>query len=76
MSEWISVKDRLPEQTDEYADYIVYIIDDEGNWAIGIAGWDYVLGVGVWRIGPDGAMLPDGMYITHWMPTPEPPKEE
>ena len=73
---WISVKDRLPEPTEEYTDYIVHIIDDEGNWAIGIAEWDCTLGVGVWKIGPDSVPLPDGMYITHWMETPEPPKEE
>jgi len=73
---WISVKDRLPEPTDEYTDYIVHIIDDEGNWAIGIAEYEIALGVGFWRIGPDGNTLPDGMYITHWMNTPEPPPEE
>ena len=75
---WISVKDRLPKPkpSDEYADYIVHIIDDEGNWAIGIAEYDVVLGVGVWRIGPDSVTLQDGMYITHWMETPEPPEDE
>ena len=73
---WISVKDRLPQKSDEYMDYIVYIVDDEGNCAIGIAEWDCKLGVGSWRLGPDSVVLPEGMYITHWMNTPEPPKEE
>ena len=73
---WIPVKDRLPKpkSSDEYTDYIVHIVDDEGNWAIGIAEYDVVLGVGVWRIGPDSVTLPDGMCITHWMETPEPPE--
>lgn len=73
---WVSVKHWLPKKTDEYTDYIVYIMDDEGNGAIGIAEWSYVLGIGVWRIWPHGAILPEGLHITHWMPTPEPPKKE
>ena len=72
---WISVKEHLPPKSDEYTDYIVYIIDDEGNWAIGVAEWDCTLGVGTWRLGPDSVALPDGLYITHWMNTPEPPEE-
>lgn len=74
---WISAKDHLPPvQTNEYTDYIVHITDDEGNWAIGVAEWDCTLGVGTWRLGPDCVTLPDGMYITHWMETPEPPEDE
>ena len=72
---WISVKEHLPPKSDEYVDYIVHIIEDEGNWAIGVAEWDCTLGVGTWRLGPDSVALPDGMYITHWMNTPEPPGE-
>ena len=72
-SKWINVENKLPESTGEY---IVHIIDDKGNWAIGIAEWDYTLGIGIWRIGLNRVMLPDGMYITHWTKTPEPPKEE
>lgn len=78
-SKWVSVKDRLPPpviKDDDYAEYIVHIIDDDGNWAIGIAEWHYSMGVGVWRMGPDCVTLPDGMYITHWMETPEPPEDE
>ena len=78
LNKWISVKKNLPPRPneDEYTEYIVHIIDDDGNWAIGIAEWHYSMGVGVWRIGPDCVTLPDGMYITHWMGTPAPPEDE
>lgn len=75
---WISVKDHLPPpvtKDDDCAEYIVHIVDDEGNWAIGIAEWDYTLGVSTWRLGPESVIIPEGMYVTHWMETPEPPGE-
>lgn len=66
MSEWISVKDRLP-KTDDY--YLIYGLNDDmrlGYWstkynkfiAFDDDGYDYEL-----------------YHITHWQPLPEPPKE-
>ena len=64
--EWISVKDRLPE---EKVNCIVYYqhayCDNDGYWAIGFCFYDGEK----FRI--------DLLYkVTHWMPLPEPPKEE
>jgi len=61
MSEWISVKDRLP----DYGDDEVLIIYKQGgifmdSWNEDEEEWKYA--------GCDED-------ITHWMPLPEPPKE-
>ena len=61
MSEWISVKDRLPS-----SDVVVLIWSKEDGIN---SGWS--LGDGRWRI---RFFLPN--TPTHWMPLPEPPKEE
>lgn len=53
--EWISVKDRLPEEGKE----ILWYHQPGGEFAVG-----YLL---------DEATQP---FFTHWMPLPEPPKEE
>ena len=58
--EWISVKDRLPE---EGVDVLVWETQ-------GFAYCD-MLKSGVWNIGAD-----EGAIISHWMPLPEPPKGE
>lgn len=62
MAEWISVKERLPE------DDIVCILTDGVSDAIGYRG--KVFG---WHL-----MWTDYLEeskVTHWMPLPEPPKE-
>ena len=64
--EWVSVKDRLPE---EKVNCIVYYqhayCDNDGYWAIGFCFSDGEK----FRI--------DLLYkVTHWMPLPEPPKGE
>ena len=61
MSEWISVKDRLP----EYGDGNVLIAYKQGG--IYIDSWDEEYEE--W----DDAGIDDD--ITHWMPLPEPPKD-
>ena len=63
MSEWISVKDRLPEEA--VMEYIIYATN-------GIDVRSSVWSHGHW-IDDEGYWLDD--YVTHWMPLPEPPKE-
>lgn len=108
MSEWISVKDRLPEPEQEvlictvkmyrgraykgittamYEDGTIFTEDSVWNWSdIEYLG-DYDEERDDWKI-PSGwweerHYNPDDAYnnvvddeVTHWMPLPEPPKEE
>ena len=66
VQEWISVKDRLPE---EKADCIVYYqhayCDNDGYWAIGMCFYD-----------GEKFQLNPAYKVTHWMPLPNPPKGE
>lgn len=57
--EWISVKDRLPEE-----DTWVLVYSRQGRYTN--LKVDYIHG-GKWF---------HSFYVTHWMPLPEPPKEE
>ena len=63
---WISVKDRLPEEkVNCIVNYKHAYCDTDGYWAIGFCYYD----------GEKFKFNP--IYkITHWMPLPEPPKEE
>ena len=66
VQEWISVKDRLPE---EKVNCIVHYkhayCDTDGYWAIGFCCYD------------GEKFLFDPAYkVTHWMPMPNPPKGE
>lgn len=61
--EWISVEERLPENTDAV---LVLIRDDEPS--VGVL--HYV--DGLWR--QDKYSSVGEFFITHWMPLPEPPK--
>jgi len=66
MSEWISVKDRLPD-----AGIRVLTLDKWG----GIRDRElYAFTSGPLVFRPDGLHL--GKDVTHWMPLPEPPEEE
>ena len=66
VQEWISVKDRLPE---EKVNCIVHYkhayCDNDGYWAIGICFYD-----------GDKFQLKSAYKVTHWIPLPEPPKGE
>ena len=73
VQEWISVKDRLPEEDDNY---IVTACDEgcsagEGIWySTVVVVAEYYKGSWTWY---DEYSL-EGI-VTHWMPMPEPPEE-
>lgn len=69
MSEWISVKDRLPN------DYQAVIVSDGGEPEFAIF-YKYYYGYGPTFVTPDCYEEEIIEGITHWMPLPEPPKEE
>ena len=59
MTEWISVKDRLPKDFDEdvlvyTSDRLQHLIASPKDWAIIECDYD--------------------CFVTHWMPLPEPPE--
>ena len=66
VQEWISVKDRLPE---EKVDCIVHYkhayCDNDDYWAIGMCFYD-----------GEKFQINPAYKVTHWMPMPEPPKGE
>ena len=65
MSEWINVKDRLPE---EWVDVLVFSkagFQEIAVW-IGIPG--------VWRVSWNHNLM-EKHSVTHWMPLPKPPEE-
>lgn len=64
---WISVKDRLPTV---YGEYIVYITLDDGETRVTCDRW-VKSSHERWFLFDD-----TGAVVTHWMPLPEPPKEE
>ena len=66
MSEWISVKERLPQATGKY---LCAVKDKRGNlWTIAS---DWSLEMKSW-FGDYGEIK---NKVTHWMPLPDPPKE-
>ena len=65
---WISVEDRLPEATIPPHDVLVYH-NIGGGMYIDRAWYSY--DIHKWR-----SCLGDKLKVTHWMPLPEPPKEE
>lgn len=78
MTEWISVKDRLP---DPYEKVIVYNAENEETLfarriEIGFKRWDAVTREFVnWRWIPYGDICITLDSVTHWMPRLKPPKE-
>ena len=66
VQEWISVDDRLPEETiDCIVHYQHAYCDNDDYWAIGVCCYDGEK----FQLGP-------AYKVTHWMPLPEPPKGE
>lgn len=71
---WISVKDRLPEDD---VDVIVYAVSNNGGYTMLVTFHTHTL----YGFNIDGWASPWQYFtrnytITHWMPMPEPPKEE
>ena len=66
MTDWISVKDRLPEKMKR-----VLVYDDHEGICKGYRSEDY------WSFEPCGDYALDSLLyrVTHWMPLPESPKE-
>ncbi len=78
MSDWISVKDRLPERVgleDDETEYVLVCESFEyyggGGKYVSICGYEKY-GWSEW----DNFGNVRAERITHWMPLPEPPKEE
>ena len=69
-SEWISVKDRLPETDGEYLIRKVHYWTDTDGYS--------KMGVSVYVQSHENPWKEVGnlCMVTHWMPLPEPPKEE
>ena len=66
VQEWISVKERLPqEKVNCIVHYKHAYCDNDDYWAIGICFYDGEK----FQFGP-------AYKVTHWMPLPEPPKGE
>lgn len=72
MAEWINVKDRLPEQD-------VYVLCNY----IALGKHQYQTVGRLWSVNGRWDLDDDSEYdvlntkvVTHWMPLPEPPKEE
>jgi hypothetical protein len=66
ISPWISVEDRLP---DNEVAVIAYCKEDDHSW--------YAFrGSGLWWRPGERLSIKIFGTVTHWMPLPEPPKEE
>lgn len=66
MSEWVSVKDRLPSKKDIGTQFLLYVSNEDGETYFDVSYW----------FGRDVNLSFTWRNVTHWMPLPEPPKEE
>lgn len=66
MSEWISVKERLPEHG-------AFLVTDGKQIRFAYGEWLFRSPDGVLRVPANNGA---GMDVTHWMPLPTPPGEE
>lgn len=69
MAEWISVEERLPEELTEVIVFteateqgVCIAFMENGKWLDGYSG--------------RGIVMMQQELVTHWMPMPEPPKED
>ena len=78
MSEWISVKERVPERKGEYFVYSTFAGYGYRRIAFFSPCYDgyeeYMQGKRVWYA-CDREYGDCEIHVTHWMPLPEPPKE-
>ena len=66
---WISVKERLP---DEGVEVLVYCCYFKDNCSQEIASLDSYGGIQYWDL--EGRQYLEMEDVTHWMPLPEPPE--
>ena len=83
MSEWISVKDRLPTDSGTYLVNVHQESDDETRDAVLLAWFNTERPLFApddigWALLNEFYHLTEQLreYITHWMPLPEPPGED
>lgn len=65
VGEWISVKDRLPEENTEV---LIYCKTNRGKEVFFVDKIRYFRGLPIWQVWRE--------KVTHWMPLPKPPKGE
>lgn len=73
MSEWISVKDRLPEIHEGHTSETVLVYGSDGSMAFSELEENGFGGVVFSVERPDPRGCDWDMEVTHWMPLPEPP---
>ena len=71
MSEWISVEDRLPERDEKVLCYYGFEKNGEKHNMRFIGCLDYY----AYDENPHFQHASTGLFVTHWMPLPKPPKE-
>lgn len=81
VQEWISVKDRLPEDIDTHLVVVKYKYDFEKdfNYATDVATYNPYENAYIddcWCTFNDWDEGQQYIHITHWMPLPQPPKGE
>ena len=73
MSEWISTKDRLPTENDNYLAVVDGEVMEVTFWPDSIKNF---MGLRWSTCNADGFRWLMNEVVTHWMPMPEPPEEE